>query len=418
MTKIFNYANDSLRSGDVFAALVLYDHLMHVNPEFPYYKYWFTYCALKIQRQLGQPPNLRNKFLNARAKKVRLLDTLIACGYPRGPILHEISLLPDTDDSLALHVNLAAGNDPVLWLSALNKLFAFYKMRPIFLQSPTFAPSVFQHMSWSQRSRETNLTSLVSVCISAHNAGNTLGYAINSVLTQDYPNFEIIVIDDASQDSTRAVIHEYCNKDSRITALHNDTNMGTYFNRNKALAAARGEYFTVLDADDICHPERLLDQVRFLETNPGATAVVTHWLRIDHEGRLIYRNPSGGIVHEGIATTLFRREQVTTRIGYYDTVRFSADTEYVERIKRVFGQAAVGYLKKPLTLALSHQDSLTSNAQTGIHNYLGMSPIRQRYRNAWKQWHATTSPEKLFLPLADEASARPFPAPQEMTLIK
>lgn len=101
----------------------------------------------------------------------------------------------------------------------------------------------------------TTVSSLVSIVMPAHNAQSTIGRAIDSVMTQSYPRFEILVVDDGSDDDTAARVRSY--RDQRIRLLRHRVNRGVAAARNTALRAARGEYIAVLDADDAWLPGRL-----------------------------------------------------------------------------------------------------------------------------------------------------------------
>jgi len=89
---------------------------------------------------------------------------------------------------------------------------------------------------------------LVSVIIPAYNAENYIEKAIQSVLEQTYPNFEVIVIDDNSTDRTVDVVREF--RDERIKLLVNEQNMGPSYSRNRGIIEAKGEWIALLDSDD------------------------------------------------------------------------------------------------------------------------------------------------------------------------
>ena len=114
---------------------------------------------------------------------------------------------------------------------------------------------------------------LVSVVIPAYNAEAFLGDAIDSILAQTYPHFEIIVIDDASTDGTWAVAQRRADTDPRIRVHRNADNLGIAGNRNRGVTLARGKYLAWQDADDISMPSRLEKQVRLLEAHPDVAIV-------------------------------------------------------------------------------------------------------------------------------------------------
>jgi hypothetical protein len=101
-----------------------------------------------------------------------------------------------------------------------------------------------------------------------------------------------------------------------------------------------------------------------------------------------------------VTTLLFEREKVIESIGYYDTVRFGADTEYFERFKKVFTSNSVKALDLPLCLSASLETSLTGNKTSGIDFITGTSKVRLNYNKAWKDWHKVEN--NLFIPYNSE----------------
>ena len=104
---------------------------------------------------------------------------------------------------------------------------------------------------------------LVSVLMPVYNGEKYLREAIDSVLAQTYINWELIIVNDGSTDNTKNIIHSYT--DSRIRYFENEKNMGLGFVRNRTVELAKGKYCAILDSDDIALPQRLAQQVRFLE---------------------------------------------------------------------------------------------------------------------------------------------------------
>ncbi len=107
---------------------------------------------------------------------------------------------------------------------------------------------------------------LVSVIMPAYNAERYLVQAMDSLLAQTYQHWELLVADDGSRDSTRALIDSV--DDPRIRRYHQDTNQGYLKTWNSLLPKAAGTYITFLDADDYIHPDRLQRLVEFLEKHP------------------------------------------------------------------------------------------------------------------------------------------------------
>lgn len=107
---------------------------------------------------------------------------------------------------------------------------------------------------------------LVSIITPAYNAGKWINDCIKSVLQQTYKNWEMIIVDDNSQDNTLDIIKEF-EYDSRIKYIKNEMNLGVANSRNKAINNAQGRYIAFLDSDDIWHPEKLEKQLEFMNEN-------------------------------------------------------------------------------------------------------------------------------------------------------
>ena len=112
---------------------------------------------------------------------------------------------------------------------------------------------------------------LISIVIPVYNVQRYIGITIDSILAQHYTNFELILVDDGSQDESAAICDEYAARDERIKVIHK-VNEGVSIARNTGIAAASGEYLAFVDGDDELYPESLaLLMERALET--GADVV-------------------------------------------------------------------------------------------------------------------------------------------------
>jgi glycosyltransferase involved in cell wall biosynthesis len=98
-----------------------------------------------------------------------------------------------------------------------------------------------------------------------------VGIAVDSILSQTFSDFELLVIDDGSIDKSIAVVLSY--NDPRIRLVRNNTNLGVATTRNKGIQLARGEYLAFLDSDDWASPGRLAKQTTFLDNHPDYAAV-------------------------------------------------------------------------------------------------------------------------------------------------
>jgi glycosyltransferase involved in cell wall biosynthesis len=111
---------------------------------------------------------------------------------------------------------------------------------------------------------------LVSVLITAFNREEFIGEAIESVLESSYANFEIIIVDDCSNDRTLEVANHYAQQDFRIKVYRNEKNLTQFVNRNKAASLATGKYIKYVDSDDIIYPYTLEVMVDGMERFPTA----------------------------------------------------------------------------------------------------------------------------------------------------
>ena len=91
---------------------------------------------------------------------------------------------------------------------------------------------------------------LVSILMTSYNREKYIHEAIESVLASTYKNFELIIVDDGSTDSTLQIAYAYAKKNERIRVYNNEKNLGDYPNRNKAASYASGEYMMFVDSDE------------------------------------------------------------------------------------------------------------------------------------------------------------------------
>ena len=108
---------------------------------------------------------------------------------------------------------------------------------------------------------------LVSIIMPAYNAELYIASAIESILGQTYQSWELLVVNDASSDSTGKIVEDIKQKDSRIRLFTNKSNQGIAESRNLALENARGKFIAFLDSDDLWMPDKLSKQVDFMNRN-------------------------------------------------------------------------------------------------------------------------------------------------------
>ena len=122
----------------------------------------------------------------------------------------------------------------------------------------------------------------VSVIIASYNHGKYISEAIESVLSQDYQDFEIVITDDGSADDSVAHIKTFT--DPRIKLFCFPTNRGACTAMRNCLENTQGRYIAVLNSDDVFLPGKLTKQVRFLDAHPEVGAVFAHATVVDAHG--------------------------------------------------------------------------------------------------------------------------------------
>ncbi|WP_371803575.1 glycosyltransferase family 2 protein [Candidatus Lokiarchaeum ossiferum] len=130
---------------------------------------------------------------------------------------------------------------------------------------------------------------LVTIFTPNYNGSKYIAEAIESILNQDFVDFEYIIVDDASTDNSVAIIQEYATKDSRIRFFKNKENFGITKTRNLgfSLRSSKSKYFAILDDDDISLPNRISMQVRFLEKNLSYGMVGSNVIIIDENSKIL-----------------------------------------------------------------------------------------------------------------------------------
>ena len=138
---------------------------------------------------------------------------------------------------------------------------------------------------------------LVSVCIPAYNSAVYIKKTMESVLSQEYENIELVVVDDCSRDNTLEVVRSV--KDPRVRIVKNEKNLGMTGNWNKCLAEAKGDYIKLICADDILYRDSIKKELRALLKHPEVTLVMSDTALIDENGErtgCFKRYPRSGLL--------------------------------------------------------------------------------------------------------------------------
>ena len=117
----------------------------------------------------------------------------------------------------------------------------------------------------------------VSVGLAVRNRAEVVGRCIESILSQDFPDLELVISDNASDDGTETLVDDYAQADRRVRASVNEVNIGLHENMNRVLELSRGEFFRWISSDDWLEPSCLTECVRALRDHEDAIGVTTYF---------------------------------------------------------------------------------------------------------------------------------------------
>jgi GT2 family glycosyltransferase len=179
---------------------------------------------------------------------------------------------------------------------------------------------------------------LVSIVLPVRDGELFIGDTLASALGQTYQNLEVIVVDDGSRDGTQAVVEAWIARDSRVRMMV-QTNRGVADARNRAIAAARGEFIAPLDADDLWDPTKIERQVRRMNEAGETTGLVyCWWVRVDVNGALLDCSPKWHVEGRaaelllevnftGSASVPLYRRRYLDQVGGYDVTLHERDAQ-------------------------------------------------------------------------------------------
>ena len=251
---------------------------------------------------------------------------------------------------------------------------------------------------------------LVSVIMTVFGKDGYLDVAINSILNQTHRNLELIIVDDCSKDDAWDYLQTLPEKDSRIHVLQVEKNGGTYLAKNYGLTKAKGEFIAFMDSDDWTHPERLERQISVLKSNNETRAVWHNCFRIDENGNIRFRGK--GAVRKS-CISLMCKSKTFSDIGFFDSLRVGADTEFIERIGAFYGEDSIVLDPLPTMFMLQHTSSLTGGGSFHI-SWRSISGFRLKHHSEFRQWHRKIKHGNNSPFVSDILRVRPFTAPEEM----
>lgn len=227
---------------------------------------------------------------------------------------------------------------------------------------------------------------LVSILMPVYNAERYLRQTLKSIQAQTHTHWELIAVDDWSDDRSFQILKQFSKKDTRIKPYRNGRHRGVAGAANLALSYARGKYIARMDADDVMYPQRLEKQVQFLQKYPQIALVGTQCSLIDEQGKVI-GTKSFPLDHENIYEMLFYSipmQQPTLMFNFhvlpkdmlhYDVGKTTA--EEVELLFRVLAKYEAANMAETLHSYRLHQ-----------HNTSLKDPKKTFYLTLLTRWQA------------------------------
>jgi len=230
----------------------------------------------------------------------------------------------------------------------------------------------------------------VSIIIPTHNCVEYLPNAIDSILSQNIANIEIIVVDDGSTDNTWEWLQNSFKNDLRVRSFHLD-GKGVSYARNYAISQAKSEYIAFLDADDLWYKDKLGEQIEFHKDNPDVVFSFTDYDHYDMEGNFLgscfdywpyfskipHSNNTYTILNTVAAAALFAENVVGTSTvmakksilqlvgGFDETLKSASDWDLWIELSL---SGPVGFTHKTGMNYLMRSGSITSNAKLRLDN--------------------------------------------------
>lgn len=212
---------------------------------------------------------------------------------------------------------------------------------------------------------------LVTVLMCVYNGEMYLAEAIQSILSQTFTDFELLIVDDGSTDNSTAIIRQFA--DSRITVLTNEKNAGLIFSLNKGISQCKGKYIARMDADDIALPHRLELQVDFMEKNEEIAICGAGVKEFYHDGRQhhhFYPVTFDDIKAESLFNSPFAHPTVMIRRQFIleNALSYSHDFKYAEDYQLWQALIKIGKGENIPAFLLDYRVSQNGQTSTGSHN--------------------------------------------------
>lgn len=273
------------------------------------------------------------------------------------------------------------GHDIDAWLAEVNEMYSATGLSEIKLR-PGSTPAFTRLYSEIESYVETG--PLVSIVMPVFKPDDITDLAIRSALNQTYRNIEVIIVDDGSGEEYKERLLKWLATDDRIQVILNTPNSGAYTSRNIGYSAASGEYLTIFDGDDWQHPQKIELLVSSAVEQNNFRLISAAWSRVDKDLMFHYRGWKGAYVTPAHVSTMFPMEVIREKLGFWDSVRKAADTEFILRYQILVNEEEpLSVSQVPLTLSLVGDSNLSmDDFRLGYR-----SPDRVAYRSSYEHWH-------------------------------
>lgn len=225
------------------------------------------------------------------------------------------------------------------------------------------------------------MTPIVSIVLPCYNGAEFLAQSIDSVISQTYSDWELILVNDCSKDNSLEIMQRYANEDSRILIIDNEHNLKLPGALNRGFHEAKGKYLTWTSHDNRMAPTMLEDFVKYLDSHPDVGLVTAYYVAFSLKtGELLYEvhHPDPQItlpLYNCVCYAFMYRHEVLETVGDYDTTLFLVeDYDYWVRIWLKY---PVGKIYKVLYYTGVGDDTLTLSRKKEIAEKL--LEMRLRY---------------------------------------
>ena len=235
---------------------------------------------------------------------------------------------------------------------------------------------------------------LISIIMAAYNAEKTIEQAINSVLSQTYTHFELLVVNDCSTDRTAELVKRIAASDGRVRLVSNATNSGVSYTRKHGLDEKKGSWIAILDSDDAWAPEKLEKQIN-LQKKTNADLLFTGSAFMDSNGRPIdwYLHAPAEVTYRQLlkqnvlsnSSALVRKELYEVHYAIGDGMHedFAIWLSILKEGKKAYG------VDEPLLIYRIAKSSKSGNKvkaarmNWNTYRYIGLNPIEAAYYEGW-----------------------------------